>query len=94
MSAGFNRDAVIEQHWDFVAEFVAALGIGDSDARAVGFHEQGRGDSGFTETDYQSAFSVQFHLTLFHHRVTEARRKQNLWPRIITDLHGSTNTEK
>ena len=35
VAAGLNRDAVIEQHRDFVAQFVAALGVGNGDPRPV-----------------------------------------------------------
>ena len=42
MSPGFDGDAVVQQHGNFIAQLVAALGVGDRDARTVLLHETER----------------------------------------------------
>ena len=74
---------LIEQHRNFVAQFVAALGIGDSDARAVLFQKQRRGHPGLAEADHQHAFAVQFHQC---HFTTEAQRHREIF--FAADRHG------
>ena len=64
VASGFDGDAVIEQHGNFIAQFVSALGVGDGDARAMRLQEQSRGHPGLAEADHEHAFVVQFHHSL------------------------------
>ena len=85
VSSGFDGNPVVQQHGDFVAQFVAALGIGNRNLCAMPFQKQRRSHTGLPQADHQHAFAVQFHQCLFHHRVTETRGKSTSF---AADRHG------
>jgi hypothetical protein len=60
---------MIKQHGNFVAQFVAALRIGDGDLRSVILQEQSRRHPGLSQAHDQYALSVQFHAQLFEHKL-------------------------
>jgi hypothetical protein len=65
VSAGFDRDTVIEQHWNFSAELVLRLGIRNRDLCPAGLQEQSRGHSGLPQADHENAFVGEIHKCSF-----------------------------
>ena len=67
VSAGFDRDAVIEQDRNFFAQLVLRLGVGDRDLRASRLQKQSRGHAGLAQADDEHAFVVEIHEGSFYY---------------------------
>jgi hypothetical protein len=76
MSAGFDRDALVEQHRNLVFQLVLGLGIGNGNPRPFGLKKKCGRHPRSAEANHQDAFAVYVHKVLFHHRDTEPQRKQ------------------
>ena len=73
--AGFDADAVIEQHRNFLAQKLRGLGVGDGNVRAARLQEQSAGHAGLAQSDHQHAFAFNVHhLILCRFRRHKARR--------------------
>ena len=91
VAAGFDRDAMVEQHRDFVAQFVAALGVGDGDLAPHAPSETEPRPRRTCRGRRPARVFVQFHRDPFHHRVTETQRNQLLSPRSTLILTINSN---
>ena len=71
MPARLDGNAMIEQRRDLVAQFVSALGIGNSNPRPMLLQKKRRSHPGLAEAHHQHAFVFKFHQ---NHFTTESRR--------------------
>src|SRR5262249_18694262 len=61
MASGFDRDAVIEEDWDFVAELIGGLRVGNGDTSATILEEQGGSNPRLAKADDEDAFVFEVH---------------------------------
>ena len=65
VSAGFDRDAVIEQDRNLFAQLVLRLGVRNRDFRPSRLQEQGGGHARLAQADDQNAFVGEIHRLIF-----------------------------
>ena len=71
MPARLDGNSVIEQRRNLIAQFVSALGIGNSNPRPMRLQKKRRSHPGLAESHDQHAFVFQFHQV---HLTTESQR--------------------
>ena len=71
MASGLDRNSLVEQNGDFVAQLVLGFRIRDTDASPPFFEKQGGGHAGLAEANHQHAFAVYIHVDRFYHQRTE-----------------------
>jgi hypothetical protein len=74
VSAGLDRDAVIEQDRNFLPKLLLRLCVRHGNVRATRLQEQGRRHPGGAQADHEYAFVVEIHRLIFSTITTETRR--------------------
>ena len=96
VAAGFDRDAMLQQEQDFIAQFGFRLGIRHRDAGAARLQKKRGGHARLAETDDEHAFVVQLHqvhFTIGRHCESSKQNKDLGFQITITRLHSASRGE-